>query len=176
MICRTVTECSPLHCRGVEDRKNRNHVVSGAAKHTDERKRKVPQVKTRGGYRCKPVGPFDVTIKRSVPLRRERESERGRASGSAISAREKVQDPLCRSTLNPRNQTPLTKPFFTARYRCFPLPPPSLKKRYVKLDLGPLSDALFGAAAGRGVSIRRTEAFFCVGESLFWSFCGVVLS
>lgn len=134
-------------------------------------KRKVPQVKTRGGYRCKPVGPFDVTIKRSVPLRRERESERGRASGSAISAREKVQDPLCRSTLNPRNQTPLTKPFFTARYRCFPLPPPSLKKRYVKLDLGPLSDALFGAAAGLGASIRRTEAF-CVGESLFWSFCG----
>lgn len=124
-------------------------------------KHKVPQVKTRGGYRCKPVGPFDVTIKRSVPLRRKRESVRGRASGSAISAREKVQDPLCRSTLNPRNQTPLTKPFFTARYRCFPLPPPSLNKRYVKLDLGPLSDALFGAAAGRGASIPRTEAFLC---------------
>lgn len=67
----------------------------------------------------------------------------------------------CRSTLNPRNQTPHTKPFFTARYRCFSLPPPSLKKRYVKLDLGPLSDAIFGAAAGRGVSIRRTEAFLC---------------
>lgn len=86
----------------------------------------------------------------------------GGDSWSAVSAREKEQDPLCRSTLNPRNQTPHTKPFFTARYRCFPLPPPSLKKRYVKLDLGPLSDAIFGAAAGgRGVSIRRTEAFLC---------------
>lgn len=83
----------------------------------------------------------------------------GRDSWSAVSAREKEQDPLCRSTLNPRNQTPHTKPFFTARYRCFPLP---LKKHYVKLDLGPLSDAIFGAAVGgRGVSIRRTEAFLC---------------